>query len=46
MGKPLELFNLAADHYEKNDLAKSKPDLVAKMAALMKKAHEPVVPQN
>lgn len=46
VGKPLELFNLATDPYEKNNLAKSKPDLVAKMVALMKKAHVPVVPRK
>ena len=41
-GKPLELFNLAMDPYEKNDLASSKPDLVAKMKSAIKEAHKPL----
>jgi arylsulfatase A-like enzyme len=35
----VELFNLAADSGEKNNLAAQKPDLVAKAASLMKTAH-------
>ncbi len=41
-GKPLELFNLAMDPYEKNDLASAKPDLVAKMKSAIKEAHKPL----
>jgi len=41
-GKPLELFNLAEDPYEKRDLAEVKPDLVAKMKAVIKEAHQPL----
>ena len=41
-GKPLELFNLAEDPYEKRDLAGVKPDLVAKMKAVIKEAHQPL----
>jgi hypothetical protein len=41
----LELFNLAKDPYEKNDLAGAKPDLVAKMKAVIKEAHQPLPTQ-
>jgi len=34
--KPIELYNLENDAAEQNDLAKQKPDLVAKAEALMK----------
>lgn len=34
--KPIELYNLESDAAEQNDLAKQKPDLVAKAEALMK----------
>ena len=44
-GKPLELFNLANDPFEKNDLARDKPDLVAKMEAVIKEAHQPLPTQ-
>ena len=44
-GKPLELFNLAEDPFEKRDLAGSKPDLVAKMEAAIKEAHQPLFTQ-
>ncbi len=44
-GKPLELFNLAKDPYEKNDLARAKPDLVSKMKAVIKEAHKPLPAQ-
>jgi len=44
-GKPLELFNLAQDPFEKRDLAGSKPDLVAKMEAVIKEAHRPLPTQ-
>ena len=45
VGKPLELFNLAMDPYEKNDLASANPDLVAKMKAVIKEAHKPLPTQ-
>jgi arylsulfatase A-like enzyme len=35
---PLELYDLSKDEGEKNDLAASQPELVAKAAALMKQA--------
>jgi len=44
-GEPLELFNLAKDPSEKRDLAESKPDLVAKMEAVIKEAHQPLSTQ-
>ncbi len=44
-GKPLELFNLAEDPFEKRDLAESKPDLVAKMEAVIKEARQPLSTQ-
>ena len=34
--KPIELYNLENDAAERQDLAKQKPDLVAKAEALMK----------
>jgi arylsulfatase A-like enzyme len=44
-GKPLELFNLAQDPFEKKDLAGSNPDLVAKMEEGIKEAHQPLPTQ-
>jgi hypothetical protein len=44
-GKPLELYDLAKDPYEKKNLAGSKPDLVAKMKAVIKEAHQPLPTQ-
>ena len=44
-GEPLELFNLAKDPSEKRDLAESKPDLAAKMEAVIKEAHQPLSTQ-
>ena len=44
-GKPLELFDLAMDPYEKNDLASAKPDVVAKMKSAIKEAHKPLTLQ-
>ena len=41
-GKPLELFNLAEDPFEKRDLAEFKPDWVAKVEAVIKEAHQPL----
>jgi arylsulfatase A-like enzyme len=37
-----ELYDLAADPSESKDLAKAKPDVLAKLTALAEKAHEPV----
>jgi arylsulfatase A-like enzyme len=37
--KPVELYNLKDDPAEKNDLASSQPDVLAKAEALMKAAH-------
>ncbi len=44
-GKKLELFNLADDPFEKQNLAGSKPDLVKTMEAMMAEAHEPLPDQ-
>ncbi|MEO2016709.1 MAG: arylsulfatase [Fuerstiella sp.] len=41
-GKPLEVFNLEADPFETNDLAKSMPDMVSRIDAIMKSAHVPL----
>jgi arylsulfatase A-like enzyme len=45
VGKALELFNLAEDPFEKIDLARSKPNLVAKMEAVIKEARQPLSTQ-
>ena len=45
-GQPIELFDLSADPFEKNDLAKSQPDVVAKMKAIIKDAHTPLQSQQ
>jgi arylsulfatase A-like enzyme len=37
-GKPMEIFDLKADPFEKNDLAARQPELVLKMKAIIKKA--------
>jgi arylsulfatase A-like enzyme len=39
--RPIELYDLATDAAESNNLAASKPDLVARAAALMQAAHTP-----
>jgi arylsulfatase A-like enzyme len=36
---PIELYNLSTDLAEKNNLASTRPDLVARMAEIMKTAH-------
>lgn len=38
----LELYDLASDPSESKDIAKTKPDVLAKLTALADKAHEPV----
>jgi arylsulfatase A len=40
-GGPLELYNLADDPGEQNDLARQHPDIVQKLDQLMEQAHEP-----
>lgn len=45
-GKSLELYNLDEDPYEKNDLAKSHPEMEAKMEAMMEDAHTPLPTQK
>ena len=42
VGKPLELFNLAKDPFEKSNIAKANSDLSRKMVDLMKQAHAPL----
>ncbi len=41
-GKPMEIFDLKADPFEKNDLAARQPELVLKMKAIIKKARVPL----
>jgi arylsulfatase A-like enzyme len=38
---PLELYDLSQDVGEVNDLAAERPDLVEKLSALMREAHQP-----
>ena len=40
--KPMQLFNLAQDPYEKNDLADRMPELVSEMKAIIEEAHTPL----
>ncbi|MFN3161823.1 MAG: arylsulfatase [Rubinisphaera brasiliensis] len=42
----LQLFNLADDPYEQNDLAKEKPEVAKRMARYMDEAHEPLPSQK
>ncbi|MBB01897.1 MAG: N-acetylgalactosamine 6-sulfate sulfatase [Planctomyces sp.] len=42
----LQLFNLADDPYEQNDLAKEKPEVAKRMARHMDEAHEPLPSQK
>lgn len=44
-GKNLELFNLADDPYEKQNVAKSHPDLASKLEAIIAEAHVPLEKQ-
>lgn len=44
--QPLQLFNLADDPYEQNDLAKEKPEVAKRLARHMDKAHEPLLTQQ
>ncbi len=39
--KPIELYDLAKDAAESNDLAKAHPDVVQQIAAIMKREHTP-----
>jgi arylsulfatase A-like enzyme len=45
-GKPLELYDLAADPFEQHDLAGDKPELVARMKAILAEAHRPLAPTD
>jgi arylsulfatase A-like enzyme len=40
INKPIEIYNLAKDAGEKNNLAKSRPDLVKKAEDIFKDAHQ------
>jgi arylsulfatase A-like enzyme len=40
--RPLELFDLAADPFEQQDLAAKNPELVARMKAIFGEAHRPL----
>ena len=40
-GGPVELFDLQADVGERQNVAGSHPDVVAKVRAVLKEAHEP-----
>ncbi|MBR9802811.1 arylsulfatase [bacterium] len=42
----LQLFNLADDPYEQNDLANEKPEVAKRMARYMDEAHEPLPSQK
>jgi len=41
-GKPMEIFDLNADPFEKKDLASKRPELVQKMKAIIKQARVPL----
>lgn len=41
-GKPTQIFNLKNDPFEKQDLAKSQPQQVKEMEAIMDEAHTPL----
>ena len=41
-GKPMEIFDLNADPFEKKDLASQRPELVQKMKAIIKQARVPL----
>jgi arylsulfatase A-like enzyme len=40
-GAPFELYDLASDIAEQHNLAKEKPDVMAKIEAICREAHEP-----
>jgi len=41
-GKPMEIFNLDADPLEKMDIASRHPEIVTRMEAIIRKAHQPL----
>ena len=41
-GRAVEIFNLSSDPFETNNLAKTMPDMVARMEAIMNVAHTPL----
>ena len=41
-GKPMEVFNLKADPFEKENLAAKRPELVRKFEGIIKEAHVPL----
>ena len=45
VGRAMELFNLEDDPYEKKNIARERPELIAKMEAAIQKAHQPLPTQ-
>jgi arylsulfatase A len=41
LGAPIELYDLANDPAESRDLAPSRPEVVTRLEALMRRAYEP-----